>query len=470
MNKGLLDNYRLFPIEKKTREIAYNLYQNVKSLPIISPHGHADPYWFSENNPFENPSALFITPDHYVFRMLFSHGIDLTSLGILDLKTNNKESDPKKIWKIFAKNYYLFRGTPTKIWFDYVFENLFDLKVPLNEDTSDYYYDKIENLLKRDDFLPRSLFKKFNIEVLCTTEGPLDNLFAHNKICQSKLGMKIISAYRPDELIDPENENFINNIEKFGEITNENTTTYSGYLSAHFKRRQYFKSLGSTSTDHGHPTANTFSLSKNKINDLFDKALLGKLNNNDAELFRGHMLLEMARMSCEDDLVMQLHPGSYRNHSPEIMKRFGKDKGFDIPKKLDFVEGLKPLLDELGLNKKLTLILFTLDESTLSREIAPLCGVYPTLKIGPPWWFFDSVEGMKRYRKLVTETAGFYNTVGFNDDTRAFCSIPARHDLSRRIDCGFLSELIVSGQISDKEGYDLAYELSYGLVKKSYKL
>ncbi len=466
----LLDPNRLFPIEKKTKDIAKNLYRSIENIPIISPHGHTDPHWFSENKPFENPSELFITPDHYVFRMLFSQGIDLTSLGLLEINSNKRESDPKKIWKIFAKNYYLFQGTPTRIWLDYIFENLFGLNEPLSEKTGDFYYQKIDDLLKKNDYLPRNLYKKFNIEILCTTESPLDDLNNHKKIVKLKSNIRIISAYRPDEVIDPENKNFIKNILKFGEITNEDTTTFGGYLNAHFKRRKFFKSLGTTSTDHGHPTANTFHLSKNEINKLFDLAILGKLNSNQSELFRGHMLLEMARMSCEDDLVMQLHPGSFRNHSPKIMKNFGSDKGFDIPQKVNYVKGLKPLLDEFGLNKNLTLILFTLDESTLSREIAPLCGVYPSLKIGPPWWFFDSVEGMKRFRRLVTETAGFYNTVGFNDDTRAFCSIPARHDLARRVDCGFLSELIAGGQISENEGFDLAYELSYGLAKKAYKL
>ena len=467
---ALLDPNRLFPIEKKTKEIAKKLYNSIENIPIISPHGHTNPYWFSENKPFENPSELFITPDHYVFRMLFSQGVDLESLGVLEINTNKRKRDPKKIWKIFAKNYYLFNGTPTKIWLDYVFENLFCIDKPLNEKTADFYYEEIDDLLKKNSYLPRNLYEKFNIEILCTTESPLDDLNAHKKINKINPKIRIISAYRPDDVIDPENKHFIKNVLKFGEITNENTTTYSGYLNAHFKRRQYFKSLGTTSTDHGHPTANTFCLPKIEINKLFDLAISGKLNSPQSELFRGHMLLEMARMSCEDGLVMQLHPGSFRNHSPQIMKNFGRDKGFDIPQKVNFVKGLKPLLDELGLNKNLTLILFTLDESTLSREVAPLCGVYPSLKIGPPWWFFDSVEGMKRFRRSVTETAGFYNTVGFNDDTRAFCSIPARHDLSRRVDCGFLSELIASGQISENDGFDLAYQLSYGLAKKAYKL
>lgn len=439
-------------------------------MPIISPHGHTEARWFAENKPFKNPTELFVTPDHYVFRMLFSQGIDLSELGLSSIENNVSIKKPRDVWRTFAKNYFLFRGTPTRIWLDYVFENLFDLKETLNKNNSDLYYDVIDEKLKQKNFLPRNLFNQFNIEILCTTESPLDDLKWHKQIIESDWNGRVISAYRPDNVIDPESNDFAENVEKFGEINSENSISYSSYLSAHFKSREYFKSLGATSTDHGHPTANTFSLSKQEINSLFDKSLRGKLDKNQCEVFRGHMLLEMARMSVEDGLVMQLHPGSFRGHSPEILKLYGKDKGFDIPQPTNYVYALKPLLDELGLNKKFKMILFTLDESTLTREIAPLCGVYPCLNIGPPWWFFDSVEGMTRFRRSVTETAGFYNTVGFNDDTRAFCSIPARHDMSRRVDCAYLSELISAGQIKEEEGHELAYELSYGLAKKAYNL
>ena len=467
---SILSSNRLFPIDPSTRNIAKKLYKEICEMPIISPHGHTEARWFAENKPFKNPTELFVTPDHYVFRMLFSQGIDLSELGLSSTENNVSIKKPRDVWRTFAKNYFLFRGTPTRIWLDYVFENLFDLKETLNKNNSDLYYDVIDEKLKQKNFLPRNLFNQFNIEILCTTESPLDDLKWHKQIIESDWNGRVISAYRPDNVIDPESNDFAENVEKFGEINSENSISYSSYLSAHFKSREYFKSLGATSTDHGHPTANTFSLSKQEINSLFDKSLRGKLDKNQCEVFRGHMLLEMARMSVEDGLVMQLHPGSFRGHSPEILKLYGKDKGFDIPQPTNYVYALKPLLDELGLNKKFKMILFTLDESTLTREIAPLCGVYPCLNIGPPWWFFDSVEGMTRFRRSVTETAGFYNTVGFNDDTRAFCSIPARHDMSRRVDCAYLSELISAGQIKEEEGHELAYELSYGLAKKAYNL
>ncbi len=466
---SILNKNRLFPADPATAKITSMLFDGVENLPILSPHGHTDARWFAENNAFENPTDLFVTPDHYVYRMLISQGISVSSLG-LSPGDNQSTKSKKDVWSIFAANYYLFQGTPTRLWLNYVFENLFGLKVPLNSGTADMYYEIIDASLKQPEFKPRALFDQFNIEVLSTTDSPIDDLEAHKKIKDSGWQARIIPAYRPDNVIDPETKNFTVNVEKLGELTGENIGNFSGYLAAHSVRRKFFKEAGATSTDHGHPTAHTENLPKAEVELLYDRALRGVLSSEDSERFRGHMLLEMAQMSLEDRLVMQLHPGSFRNHSPEIMLSYGSDRGFDIPRKTDYVQSLKPLLDAVGLDKRLSLILFTLDESSLSREIAPLCGVYPCLKIGPPWWFFDSVEGMQRFRRSITETAGFFNTVGFNDDTRAFCSIPARHDLSRRVDCAYLAELVVLGQLSEEEGKNLSYELSYGLAKRAYNL
>ena len=461
---------RLFPREPSTRKLARQLFEKVENTPIISPHGHTEARWFAENLAFDNPTDLFVTPDHYVYRMLISQGISLDKIGLQTDGSPNDEKSNRAIWNIFATNYHLFQGTPTRLWLNYVFQNLFGLKMPLNGKTSEEYYDVIGSALKTPDFKPRELFKRFNIEVLSTTNSPIDDLEYHKRIINSDWNARIIPAYRPDNVIDPDHENFVENIQKLGDLTGENSENFNGYLAAHFSRRQFFKSMGATSTDHGHPSANTQNLGNLEVQELFDKALRKQLTSVEAEKFRGHMLLEMARMSLDDNLVMQLHPGSFRNHSPQIMKTLGRDRGFDIPLKTGYVKALKPLLDEVGLDNRFSLILFTLDESALSRELAPLCGVYPCLKIGHPWWFFDSVEGMSRFRRSVTETAGFYNTVGFNDDTRAFCSIPARHDVARRVDCAYLAELVVSGQISEEEGHDLSYELAYGLAKKAYRL
>jgi glucuronate isomerase len=461
---------RLFSADTTQRDIARRLYQTIKDLPIISPHGHTDPQWFADNQPFGNASELLIRPDHYVFRMLFSQGIPLESLGIPSRDGSPVETDARKIWRIFAEHYYLFRGTPSRMWLDHVFHEVFGIQVALNSVTADDYFDQINARLATPEFLPRALFERFNIECLATTESPLDDLRHHQKIRESGWSGKVITSYRPDPVMDPDFEGFIPNLKKLAELTGEDTFTYSGYLNGLRQRRAYFRTLGATATDHGHATAATANLSRGEIEKLFNLALAGNCNAQQAELFRAHMLTEMAAMSLDDGLVMQIHPGSFRNHNAQLFSRFGRDKGADIPTGTEYVKALKPLLDRFGNEPNLTIILFTLDETSYSRELAPLVGHYPCLRMGPAWWFHDSPEGMRRFREQVTETAGFYNTVGFNDDTRAFLSIPARHDVARRMDCGFLAQLVAEHRLNEDEAADLAMDLTYNLVKKAYKL
>ncbi|GAB56616.1 glucuronate isomerase [Glaciecola punicea ACAM 611] len=461
---------RLFSSNVNIRKVARSLYQVVKDLPILSPHGHTDPSWFSENKAFKNATDLLIKPDHYVFRMLYSQGIPLEDLGIQTAGDNKVEKDDRKIWHTFARHYYLYRGTPSRMWLDMVFSEVFGFDLVLCEKSADDYYDKINAALVTDAFKPRALFERFNIEVLSTTESPLNDLAHHLAINASGWRGRVISAYRPDPVIDPDFVGFVSAIRRFGEITNEDTSTFCGYLSAHRKRRDYFKSTGVTATDHGHPTAQTAYLDRQAIETLYATVISGLASPQEAELFRAHMLTEMAGMSIEDGLVMQLHPGVFRNHNQAIFERFGYDKGADIPVQTHFTEQLKPLLDKYGVNPNLTLILFTLDETSYARELAPLAGHYPCLRLGPPWWFNDSPEGMRRFRQQTTETAGFYNTVGFNDDTRAFLSIPARHDMARRMDCNWLAELVCEHRLDIDEAEELAIDLSYRLAKKVYKL
>ena len=467
---ALLTPNRLFPNDIITNNLAKSFYEVVRNLPIISPHGHCDPSWFSENKRFPNPAQLFVIPDHYIFRMLVSQGLTLKELGIQPLDGSVFENDPQKIWKKFSENYYLFRGTPTAMWLDYSFEKVFGITDPLTPATSDFYYSQIEKKLSQPDFLPRALFDKFNIEVLSTTDAAISNLCKHTDIKNSNWDGRIIPTYRPDGVVDPESYEFKKNLSKLGELTNEDTNSWEGYLKAHRSRRLFFKEMGATATDHGHASARTENLSYSDAAQLYKRILAEDFNSEEADQFRGQMLTEMAKMSCEDGLVMQIHAGSRRNHSSKIFNQFGLDKGFDIPGRTDYVAALKPLLDEVGLRTDLTIILFTLDETSYSRELAPLAGVYPALKLGPPWWFFDSYEGMKRFRESTTETCGFYNTVGFNDDTRAFCSIPARHDVARRVDCAYLAELVSSGRLRENEAHEVAYDLAYGLAKSAYKL
>ncbi len=433
---------RLFPAEPAQRAIARRLYELIKDLPILSPHGHTDPAWFAGNAPFPDPARLLIVPDHYIYRMLYSQGIALEALGIARLDAAPVEQDGRKIWRIFAENYRLFRGTPTRLWLDHAFGDIFGLTKRLGPDTADEYYDRIDAALKKPAYLPRTLFERFNIEVIATTEAPSDPLPHHQALKRSGWKGRVITTFRPDSCVDPEFEGFAGHVAAMGALAREDVGSYRGYIRALENRRRYFKDMGATSTDHGHPTAATFDLPEAEAATLYGKALQGRCAPAEAELFRGHMLMEMARMSLEDGLVMQLHPGAFRNHNPTLFRAFGRDKGADIPAPTDYVRGLKPLLDRFGNALGLTLILFTLDETAYSRELAPLAGHYPILKLGPAWWFFDSPEGMKRYRAWTTETAGFANTVGFNDDTRAFFSIPGRHDVARRVDCGTLAELV----------------------------
>ena len=467
---SLIDRDVLFPAEPGVRSLARALYQTVADLPIVSPHGHTDPRWYALDEPFPDPAQLLIVPDHYIFRMLFSQGIALEDLGVPRLDGAPVERDGRRIWRLFAENFHLFRGTPTRLWMDYVLSELFGIEKPLTGATADSSYDRIAERLAQPAYRPRALFERFNIEVIATTEGALDDLGWHRQIRESGWNGRVVTAYRPDAVVDPDFEGFSQNLDRLGEITGADTGSWQGYLDAHRKRRAFFKSFGATSSDHGHPSAATENLSASEAAALFDRVRTGKADAADRSRFRAQMLTEMAKMSIDDGLVLQIHPGSWRNHSPAMMARFGRDKGFDIPTRTDYVAALKPLLDAVGLERDLTVILFTLDESTYSRELAPLAGVYPALKLGPAWWFYDSAEGMRRFRELTTETAGFYNTVGFNDDTRAFPSIPARHDIARRVDCAFLARLVSEHRLREEEAFDVAGELAYTLAKKAYRL
>ena len=462
----LLHADRLFPSDPITRKIAQSLYKEIRDLPIVSPHGHTQAGWFARNDPFPDPATLFVQPDHYVYRMLYSQGISLDDLGIGQAHID----DPRGVWRIFASHYYLFRATPTRMWLDFAFQELFGLEKALSAETADLYYDTIAEKLTSPEFRPRALYERFNIETLSTTDSPLDGLEDHQAIRNSGWKARIIPCFRPDAVVDPEFAGFRDRVAQLGVLTGEDTSTWTGYLNALRQTRARFKALGCTATDHGHPTAQTADLSASQASALFQRVLSGDADGAEQELFRAQMLTEMAEMSLEDGLVMQIHPGSVRNHNKAVYQKYGRDTGADIPAPTGYVHALRPLLDRFGNEKSLTIILFTLDESTYSRELAPLAGHYPCLLLGPSWWFHDSPEGMMRFRAHATETAGFYNTVGFNDDTRAFLSIPARHDVARRIDCAFLAKLVTEHRLGESEAVEVAHDLTYRLVKKAYRL
>lgn len=463
---SLLHPDRLFPADPATRQIAKALFAKVEKAPIVSPHGHTDSRWWGENPAFDNPAELLVKPDHYVLRMLVSQGVSYAALGI----GPGAEQDPRKVWRTFAAHYDLFRGTPSRLWFDHALSEVFGIGTRLSPQTADDAYDAIAAALATNAFRPRALYERFNIAVIATTDGALDDLAQHRLVRESGWSGRVVPTYRPDAVVDPEFEGFATNLEKLGALTGCDTSTWAGYLDAHRKRRAFFIEMGATASDHGHPTARTADLPEAEAKALYERVRSGKSSPADAELFRAQMLTEFAAMSIEDGLVMQLHAGVHRNHNRAVFETIGRDCGFDIPTRGGFVEELKPLLNAHGMNPALRLILFTLDEATYSRELAPLAGAWPALRLGPPWWFHDSFEGMRRFRAAATETAGLMNTVGFNDDTRALLSIPARHDVARRADCAFLAELVTSYRLDEDEAHALAPLLAGGLARAAYNL
>lgn len=470
MSELILHDDRFFDPDNTVRKIARELYEEVKDLPIISPHGHVDPNIFVQNKPFPNPTELFIAPDHYIYRMLYSQGISLDWLDIPQRKGVRIGHDSKKVWKIFAENYYLFAGTPSGVWLDFEFNKVFGIKEKLNGENAEKIFDEINEKLNTKEFLPRALYDKFNIEVLSTTDAATDSLSEHKQIRESEWNSRVIPCFRPDDLTNLSDPNWKDNIRLLGELVNEDINSYEKYIKAIQIRREYFRLNGATSTDHGVLSPYTHKLSLKDAEKLFQRALREETSDEDATLFNANMLMEMARMSIEDGLVMQIHPGSHRNHNSVIYNRYGLDKGCDIPQSTEYTNNLKELLNAYGNDPGLTVILFTLDETSYTRELAPLAGHYPALKLGPAWWFHDSIEGMTRYRHSITETAGFYNTVGFNDDTRAFVSIPARHDVARRVDSNYLAGQVARHIISMTQAREILHQLTYALVKKAYKL
>lgn len=466
----MLHPQRFFDPYPEVRNLAYELYSSVKDLPIISPHGHVDPKLLAENKPLPDPTELIIIPDHYIYRLLYSQGIPLESLGISTLDGSPVEIDHRKIWQIFADHFYLFNGTPTGIWLNYEFSEVFGVHEKLDSTNAMNIYDEIQEKLQSPEFLPRRLFEKFNIEVLTTTDGASDSLEYHQKIRASGWKGRVIPCFRPDAVVDIQRSDWMQEIKKLSETSHIDIHSFKDFIKALEDRRDFFKSMGAVSTDQGITSPYTHQLSAKKVESIFQNALKGKVSDEEAALFTAHMLMEMARMSTEDGMVMQIHPGAFRNHNQFIFQKFGRDKGCDIPLQTEYTRNLYELLNKYGNDRRFTLVVFTLDESTYSRELAPLAGHYPSMKLGAPWWFHDSLEGMLRFRERITETASIYNTVGFTDDTRAFASIPARHDLSRRMDANYLARLVTRHIIEREDAQRMIHELTYDLARKTYRL
>ena len=467
---------RFFDPDPAVRRVARTLYEETSALPLVCPHGHVDPALLAADAPFPEPTALLITPDHYIFRMLYSQGIPLEALGVpmqgpeaAGAAGAAFERDPRAIWRRFAEHYHLFRGTPTGVWMDHELYELFGVRVKLSAATAERVYDQIAERLASAEFRPRALFERFNIEVLATTDAAGDTLPHHRKIRESGWRGRVVPTFRPDAVMRIAQPGWADALAGLERAHGAPVRDHAAFVGALAERRLYFRVLGATATDHAVVEPYTERLADDAAHALFARALAGEATAADQRAFEAHMLVEMARLSTEDGLVMQLHPGSLRDHNGPIFRRFGQDKGADVPVATEYTRNLRGLLDRYGNDPRLTLVLFTLDESTYARELAPLAGHYPALRLGPPWWFHDSPEGMRRFREQVTETAGIYNTVGFNDDTRAFCSIPARHDLARRVDANWLAGLVARHQIDLADARVMARALAYDLVRRTYK-
>jgi glucuronate isomerase len=468
--RGILPEDRYFDPDPAQREVAQELYRQVADLPFVCPHGHVDPALFAqEDASFGTPAELLIIPDHYVFRMLYSQGIPLESLGVPRIDGGPVETDHRAIWQTFAENFYLFRGTPTGAWLTHELHSVFGIEEKLAGATAQAIYDEIAAKLASPEFRPRALFERFNIEVLCTTDMATDSLAHHQAIRDSGWVGDIRPTFRPDDVVKLLAPGWSEKVGKLGELTGTNIGSYAAYIRALEERRSAFRQLGAKATDHDAQTAYTVELSGSEAEAIFQRALRGKATQEDARLFAAHMLMELARMSIEDGLVMQMHVGSVRNCNQAILNQFGADGGCDIPQSTEFTHNLRPLLNRYGNDRRLTLIVFTLDEATYSRELAPLAGHYPALKVGPPWWFQDSVSGMRRWLDRIVDTAGLYNTVGFNDDTRAFPSVPTRHDLWRRVVSNWLAGLVMRGMVDMDDAQEMALDAAYHLAKRAYK-
>jgi glucuronate isomerase len=470
MSSLSLDPDRALPFPAEQRSVAREIYSATKDLPLICMHGHVEPEAFADDTPFADPAQLLIVPDHYVFRMLASQGIEPARLGVPRKDAGPAETDSRKIWRTFCENWKLFRGTPSRYWLEHELVEVFGVDQVPSAETADAIYDRIAASVADAGFRPRALLDRFNIEVISTTDSATSELQHHAKLAADGLGERVLPTFRPDAVVYLDRPTWRDDIAELARVSGADTTTYDGFLDALRSRRAAFVDAGARATDHGHLLADTSPMEPNAAQQLYSRALDGEdATESEVAAFAANMLYQMAEMSCEDGLVMQIHPGVLRDHSTAIFSTYGQDKGYDIPTSTEYTRALRPMLDRFGTDPRFRVILFTVDETAFSRELAPIAGTYPSVRLGAPWWFLDSPEGMRRFREYATETAGFYNTSGFVDDTRAFASIPARHDLFRRVDAGYLARLVLEHRLSQDEAVETAVDLAYNLPKESYR-
>ncbi len=464
--------YRLFPAEPTVRDLAIKLYEQVTSLPLISPHGHVDAAVLADDEPYSDPVALLVRPDHYVLRLLHAHGVPLTELGVPDRTQLRPVAEPREVWRQLCRHWPAFRGTVMRLWLEDELSDLFGIDRPLHEKSADETYDQIDERLRTPEYRPRALYRRFRLEVLATTDSPADDLAAHIRLRDDPSWEgRVVPTFRPDFLTDPSRSagwgELVDDLEA---VTGISTGNYRGFVAALEARRAAFKELGATATDHGQLSAEAVELSEWEASRLYDRLRQGSREGGDAASFRSHMLMEMARMSADDGLVMQIHPGVQRGHDTDALARFGPDLGADFPVPTGFTAALQRLLSRFGSTPAFRAVVFTVDETAFSRELAPMASYYPGLWLGAPWWFLDAPDAMSRFWAAVTESAGFGKLAGFVDDTRAYCSIPARHDLARRAHCAFLARLMAEHRLDADDASELAVDFAYRLPKTVFRL
>jgi glucuronate isomerase len=460
---------RLLPADPSVRAVARRLYDAVRELPIISPHGHVDPRILLDDEPFRDPATLFVTPDHYVTRLLHASGVPLDALGVGAGPL--AEDQARAAWRQLCTHWAVLRGTPMRYWLDAELGEIFDVSVRPSAATADRIYDQVAERLTRPEYRPRALYERFGISVLATTDDPCSDLSAHAAlVADDTWSGRVIPTFRPDRYLEPAQAGWTDSVRRLGEVADVDTGSYAGWVTAMERRRRHFLDHGATSADHSHEDVRTDPLEPAEADRIYAAALAGAATLAETVALRRHMLLEMARMSCDDGLVMTLHPAVRRDHHRPTAEKFGADVGADIPLRVEFTDALRPLLERFGTHPNLHLVVFTLDETVFSRELGPLAGFYPSLYVGAPWWFLDAPDAVRRFRAAVTESAGFTRTSGFVDDTRAFCSIPARHDMSRRIDSGYLAGLVAEHRIDEDEALDAAVDLVSRRPTEVFKL
>jgi glucuronate isomerase len=460
---------RLLPAEPELRSIARGLYDAVAELPIISPHGHVDPGILLDDTPFRDPASLFVTPDHYVTRLLHANDVSLDALGVG--RGPLPEPEAREVWRQLCSNWRVFRGTPMRYWLEAELGDIFDVTVRPSDKTADEIYDQIAERLAHPEYRPRALFERFRISALATTDDPCDDLSPHAALAADESWSgRVIPTFRPDRYLEAAQPGWAELIGRLGEVADVDTGTYAGWVEAMQRRRRYFVEHGATSADHSHEDVRTDPLEPAEVDRIYTNALAGTATDSEAVALRRHLLLEMARMSCDDGLVMTLHPGVLRNHHTPTFEQYGADVGCDIPLTVEFTDALRPLLERYGTHPNLHLVVFTMDETVFSRELGPLAGFYPSVYVGAPWWFLDAPDAVRRFRGAVTESAGFTRTSGFIDDTRAFCSIPARHDMARRLDSGYLARLVTEHRIDEDEALETARDLVASQPTRVFKL